>query len=164
MRKENRAASAHGFVLLAFYLQYVFPSHACRTVSLYLDIQRATWLSLKVELKVQASMHMPLVRIPQRPAVCWGAGEGIAEGRKRVPSMWVWVYEVFSTETIISRFSALGIDIFLLYMAFCRQCHDFVRPRYHFFFWIKRNACTSRVDAHSHAYGSIPVTFSRPTP
>lgn len=61
-------------------------------IFLYLGIQRATWLSPKVELKAPAGTHMPSVGIPQRPAVCWRPSEGITQGRKRVPSTWVWVY------------------------------------------------------------------------
>lgn len=55
-----------------FLFTYSMSSHlmVAEAVCVYLGIQRATCLSLKVGLEAWASMHMPLVRIPQWPTVC----------------------------------------------------------------------------------------------
>lgn len=127
-------------------------------VCLQIGIQRATWLSLKVGLKAQASMHMPLVRIPQRPAVCWEAGEGIAVGGKRGRQCGCRCRMVFS-----SRFSELGIDIFFLFHSIL-QMVSWLRQTMHPFFPLNQAKCICVSHGRTHACRSIPITFSRPTP
>lgn len=68
--------------------------------------------------------HAPLVRPPYRPAVCWGADEGIAKGKNNPVSVCkesVWVCACvcvhvraysFSSETVITWCSTLGIHFF----------------------------------------------------
>lgn len=146
------------------------------------NLHRTTWFSLTGESKDKMNthwqththtyIHTPLVRTPRRPAVCWGADEGIARLKTKCVSMRVGVcVTLFLWESHYVVFH-VGNWHFLPLLAISQtepwlSCHN-THPLLTLNGWVKFSHCHAR--RHTRAYTCTrthalsPVTFSRSTP
>lgn len=142
---------------LLFHLLVTRTRSPCR------GFHRTTWFSWTVSRE----WKMNLLLVPKG----WLSTEGqMKVQQKEKTSMGPCVCAcmlLFSSETVITWLSSLGIDIFFLYSPFHRWHHHFLSEHTRFSLWILcvrfARECTEHAHAHMHAH-TIPVTFSRSTP